>query len=124
MAQLIDNYFELATQIGRRWFVSKPVKGPFITRLRDVWGVLTGRYDAVKFAEIENVKDKNWHKKTKVLSALDVERAKEAAHLKLQKKVFKGDVSSFGKLTTKRNHPCPCGSGRKFKNCCGKQQEN
>lgn len=27
-----------------------------------------------------------------------------------------------GMLTAKRNDPCPCGSGRKFKACCGRQE--
>ena len=120
MAMLIDNYFEVQTKIGRRWFVAKPVTGPFITRLKDVWGIITGRYDAVKFAETEAVKDKNWHKVTNVLSALDIEKAKEAAHMKLKKRVFENNINSNGSLGTKRNHPCPCNSGRKFKNCCGK----
>lgn len=120
MAMLIDNYFETVTKIGRRWFVAKPVKGPFITRLKDVWGVLIGRYDAVKFAEIEKVKDKNWYKITKVLSSLDIEKVKEAASRVMTKKAFGKDVDSFGDLHIKRNHPCPCKSGRKFKNCCGK----
>ena len=25
--------------------------------------------------------------------------------------------------TPSRNGPCPCGSGRKYKNCCGKEKE-
>ena len=26
--------------------------------------------------------------------------------------------NNFGKIS--RNQPCPCGSGKKFKHCCGK----
>jgi len=26
------------------------------------------------------------------------------------------------KQTVGRNDPCPCGSGKKYKNCCGKEQ--
>ncbi len=25
--------------------------------------------------------------------------------------------------TTSRNDPCPCGSGKKFKKCCGKKEK-
>ena len=32
----------------------------------------------------------------------------------------KGTVTNT-KDSTKRNDPCPCGSGRKYKNCCGKE---
>jgi preprotein translocase subunit SecA len=28
---------------------------------------------------------------------------------------------SFSIETTGRNAPCPCGSGKKFKNCCGRE---
>jgi len=30
-----------------------------------------------------------------------------------------GEKQSFEKKP-KRNNPCPCGSGEKYKNCCGK----
>jgi uncharacterized protein YecA (UPF0149 family) len=26
---------------------------------------------------------------------------------------------SFGKIKVGRNEPCPCGSGKKYKKCCG-----
>jgi uncharacterized protein len=33
-----------------------------------------------------------------------------------------GDSPTYRRFTTKvgRNEPCPCGSGRKFKQCCGR----
>ena len=33
-----------------------------------------------------------------------------------------GDTSAYRRTTTKvgRNEPCPCGSGKKFKHCCGR----
>lgn len=31
-------------------------------------------------------------------------------------------VKSAGKVG--RNDPCPCGSGKKYKNCCGRNQDN
>jgi len=35
----------------------------------------------------------------------------------------KHDVAAYEKARGKvrRNHPCPCGSGRKFKHCCMKE---
>lgn len=32
----------------------------------------------------------------------------------------KGEFGTFARPTA-RNSPCPCGSGRKFKKCCGKE---
>lgn len=122
MAYLIDDLLKNQTQVGKRWFVAKPVVGPLISRIKDAWRVITGRYDAVKFAEVEHTKDiDGWVKNVRVLSELDVERAKEAA----AEKIFKTrkDVTSFGKLKAPRNQPCPCKSGRRFKNCCGKDEQ-
>ena len=38
-----------------------------------------------------------------------------------------GDKANGGAVkadkTVGRNDPCPCGSGKKYKNCCGKDQE-
>lgn len=33
-----------------------------------------------------------------------------------------GETKQTGTGTPARNAPCPCGSGRKYKNCCGKKQ--
>jgi uncharacterized protein len=42
-----------------------------------------------------------------------------------QRKASAADISSTGTFRRQspkvgRNQPCPCGSGKKFKNCCGK----
>ena len=78
MAILIDKLLNVQCKIGRIWYVSKPIKNPFKMRLKDAWGVLTGRYEAVKFAEEEKEKDPTWKKETRILSELDIERMKEA----------------------------------------------
>jgi len=39
----------------------------------------------------------------------------------IKKRSRKGNVVPFDKKKTGRNDPCPCGSGKKFKNCCGKE---
>ena len=39
---------------------------------------------------------------------------------KFEEKESKGD-NPFVARPTARNSPCPCGSGRKFKKCCGKE---
>ncbi len=37
------------TNINGLWVLARPVIGPFWSRVKDAWGVLTGRYDAIKF---------------------------------------------------------------------------
>jgi len=47
---------------------------------------------------------------------------------KLLEKVFRQDMSSRNlrknKMKIGRNSPCPCNSGKKFKNCCGQIHYN
>ena len=47
---------------------------------------------------------------------------------KLLERIFKQDMSSRmlnkNKVTIGRNSPCPCDSGKKFKNCCGQIHYN
>ena len=51
----------------------------------------------------------------KELSADDLDRLRDDAEVLKAKRVQK-TISESGKIG--RNSPCPCGSGRKFKNCC------
>ena len=107
-------------QIGHRWYVAKCVSGPFIGRLKDAIGVLTGRYDAVKFASVEAKKDPNYSP----LLVTDEEVAT------LVKNVNKASITQQtgykftedDKLKMGRNEPCLCGSGKKFKRCCGQNE--
>lgn len=40
-------------EIDGKWYLSKPCINVFIYRLKDAWGVLTGRYEAVSFEREE-----------------------------------------------------------------------
>ena len=46
---LADELMKNQTIIDDRWWASRPVVGPFLSRLRDAWSVIRGRADAVKF---------------------------------------------------------------------------
>ena len=37
-----------------------------------------------------------------------------------QRPGYHGTIKKEGKKEPGRNDPCPCGSGKKYKNCCGK----
>ena len=42
---------------------------------------------------------------------------------KIYKKLLLNRIEEMEKLkNTNRNDRCPCGSGKKYKNCCGKNQ--
>ena len=124
MAILVDKLLNAQAKIGRIWYVSKPTKKPFINRVKDVWGILTGRFEAVKFAESEKDKDPSWKRETRILSELDVEKIKEKVHVDIVRKEYGVNVDDEGHPIVKRGHPCPCNSGKKYKNCHGKGRKN
>jgi hypothetical protein len=104
-------------QIGHRYYVAKCLSGPFIGRLKDAIGVLTGRYDAIKFAEVEAKKDPNY---TPLLMTdkeiADTVKEVNKASITQQTGI---KFTEDDKLKMGRNEPCICGSGKKFKRCCG-----
>jgi preprotein translocase subunit SecA len=50
-----------------------------------------------------------------------MERAKDKMHLAGAKKTGDGSAGPVAREKISRNAPCPCGSGKKYKKCCGKQ---
>lgn len=38
-----------AAQIGNCWVPARPLRAPFVWRVRLAWGVLTGKYDALRW---------------------------------------------------------------------------
>ena len=61
----------------------------------------------VFFAQFVSEKDIQSHDKE--LTSSDVINSETSA----------GGLTSFTSKKVKRNSPCPCGSGKKFKHCCG-----
>lgn len=53
MAYFIDDYFQTKTKKKVKgkwvWVVSRPLPKPFLDRLRDIWLIIIGKADAVKF---------------------------------------------------------------------------
>jgi hypothetical protein len=61
----------------------------------------------------------DWSLAAKHTAPFDVEAL--IAHLHYVNRLVSGETSPDAILTTPaRNDPCPCGSGRKFKRCCGR----
>ena len=49
MAYQFEDLMHTETHIDGKWVTSRPLVGPFWSRLKDAIGVLLGKYDAVKF---------------------------------------------------------------------------
>jgi hypothetical protein len=106
-------------KIGHCWYISKPLKYPFIRRIKDAWKVFTGKYVAVMFAE-DMVKDKKLKSEISLLSVEDVDNIKKVAMKAMERKVFPKNINGVGDLKFAPNELCPCGSGKKWKKCHGK----
>ncbi len=49
MADLIDDLIQTTIKIEGRYVIAKPLPNLVINRIKDVWGILTGKYLAVRF---------------------------------------------------------------------------
>ena len=111
---------ENQVQIGHRYYVAQCVPGPFICRLKDAIGVLTGRYDAVKFAAVEAKKDPNYI--PKLMTDEEIAKAVNAVNKHVIEQDTGYKFTEDDKLKMGRNESCLCGSGKKFKRCCGQNE--
>jgi len=49
MAYLIDDLTGNRKNIDGCWWITRPLKGPFWSKVKDAWRVLVGKCDAIKF---------------------------------------------------------------------------
>ena len=88
--------------------------------LRDIFTEVLEAEQAAKVSEIkllEKLYEKR-HKMTQELEELNRKMRKKTDELLAEKKSLIKHLSSVRKIYP--NDPCPCGSGKKFKKCCGK----
>ena len=55
-----------------------------------------------------------------VLLKVQVEKREDGGEAKLSQQIASAKKTAVGGKKVGRNDPCPCGSGLKYKNCCGK----
>ena len=91
-------------------------------------------WDLEEFAALYQDLNNHTHKHANRGNTPDELFAQSARGLQLRQRLSPEDQLSFfeeppqkPKLTIggtpSRNGPCPCGSGRKYKNCCGREKE-
>ena len=122
MATLADNFVEMAPKnkklVLRHWMIANPLPPVLRTRIKDAWYVLTGRYQAIKFAAIEYEKDAAYKESFPLLTDAEVERSLEEVELAVAHHVANVRLDGKGFDGVGRNDLCPCNSGKKYKNCC------
>jgi SWIM/SEC-C metal-binding protein len=66
--------------------------------------------------ELLDIADRNgW------IAIIGVEPDKPEDSSDLENLMRRGNTTTVSAPKAARNNPCPCGSGRKFKNCCGRR---
>ena len=71
----------------------------------------------------DNMIERIWYETTAVILNLNVERTQEPVQNKGPKPIIPMvKAQAVSDKVAGRNDPCPCGSGRKYKNCCGKNE--
>jgi uncharacterized protein YchJ len=78
------------------------------------WGMAKSMLMAAKKAgvDIENQKELN--------KFMQLYNQQQIAKLRKEDKATSAPLSIPEKIKTGRNQPCPCGSGKKYKKCCGR----
>ena len=58
----------------------------------------------------------------KVIAMREAEETRKREEILMATGMVKMPDGSIRVIKTNRNDPCPCGSGKKYKKCCGKEE--
>ena len=105
--------------MGNRIFDNKKMGKPFDTEKKAKLG--TKKKPAIvnvqteeRLKEVASIFEENGWKYT---IGLEPDKPEDIADLEL---LFYPPKPKIAEKKVERNEPCPCGSGKKYKNCCGK----
>ncbi len=74
----------------------------------------------MRFYGPEIHRDNSVRQQIRLVSQDDMEKLVARAHEAAAEAHLGLKIDEFGKANVPRNAPCHCGSGHKFKKCCGK----
>jgi SEC-C motif len=110
--------------IGTQVYDSGTIAGPQRLQTRDFWPLIESRIQALEAApstmtarQVEKFKQQAMRDPEKFLNSESTRVFLANRELK-RKMAAKLDVGPHLIKGRDRNHPCPCGSGKKFKKCC------
>ena len=135
MLQLLDRFWKehlasmdcLRQGIYLRGYAQKNPKNEYKTESSKMFGVMLSRYKT----QVVNILLRIQIRTPEEIAAIEAERQRQA-ELESQSATTNKEETQEEKKQDKavpftrngqkvgRNDPCPCGSGKKFKNCCGK----
>lgn len=126
-----DHLYEmdvLKTGIGLRGYNQKD---PLTEYKQDSFKLFTDliqriKYEAVKVLQLVQFDFKSFREEQETIENIKEELENEVADISFNQSYEEGAITDdLGRIASleakkpKRNDPCPCGSGKKYKNCCG-----
>ena len=126
-----DHLYEmdvLKTGIGLRGYNQKD---PLTEYKQDSFKLFTDliqriKYEAVKVLQLVQFDFKSFREEQETIENIKEELENEVAEISFNQSYEEGAITddlghmaSLENKKPKRNDPCPCGSGKKYKNCCG-----
>ncbi len=127
MLQLLDQFWKdhlagmdcLRQGIYLRGYAQRNPKNEYKTESSKMFGVMLQRFKYQTVSILMRIEIRTQNE----IDEMEEKRREEAKRQSEQSTTnLEADKSSEGKGKRKvgRNDPCPCGSGKKYKNCCGK----
>jgi len=99
-------------------------KDPLVEYKKESYNLFTELVETIKFDTIKTLhviqfqlqEDKAAEEAEAFAKQMEIEQRQQEA----QRSLNHGEQNPMAEKKVSRNDPCPCGSGKKYKNCCGK----
>ncbi|RLA72047.1 MAG: preprotein translocase subunit SecA [Epsilonproteobacteria bacterium] len=99
-------------------------KDPLVEYKKESYNLFTELVETIKFDTVKTLhviqfqlqEDKAAEEAEAFAKQMEIEQRQQEAQLSLNH----GEQNPMAEKKVSRNDPCPCGSGKKYKNCCGK----
>ncbi len=95
-------------------------KDPLVEFKKESYNLFSELRDSIKFETIKMLQVIQFKSAEEEAEALAEQRAMQKRQDEMNMQLNLHDEEKVGEKRIARNEPCPCGSGKKYKSCCGK----
>ncbi len=95
-------------------------KDPLVEFKKESYNLFSELREAIKFETIKMLQIIQFKSAEEEAEALAEQREMQKRQDEMNRQLNLHDEEVTGEKKVARNEPCPCGSGKKYKNCCGK----
>jgi len=95
-------------------------KDPLVEFKKESYNLFSELREAIKFETIKMLQIIQFKSAEEEAEALAEQREMQKRQDEMNRQLNLHDEEGIGEKKIARNEPCPCGSGKKYKNCCGK----